>query len=96
MRRLKLMADYYCFPLWDLTEGNYGDVDPSTLPISAQLQTDLLSWADIYDSILVVDDPRSSAFPNESARQNFQRRGQELGERLALELGDAYSVEVRV
>ena len=35
MNAIKLMADYGCWPLWDMTPGEYGNVDPADVPISA-------------------------------------------------------------
>ena len=41
MRRLKLMADYGCHPLWGTVDPEIGDLDPASLPLSAALVADL-------------------------------------------------------
>jgi len=56
----------------------------------------LAEWAAIYDSTLNMDDPASSGFPSEQAEVEFKVQGERLGDLLRRELGDGYSVEVRI
>ncbi len=34
MKRIKLMADYDCYPLWLDSDDEVGNIDPDVLPIS--------------------------------------------------------------
>ncbi|MFI5896482.1 hypothetical protein ACIA5D_40920 [Actinoplanes sp. NPDC051513] len=82
-----MMTDYDCFPLWRRDETGTTNVDPVSLPISAELAAALLAWADEYDETLDRDDPIRSGFADEAAAEAFDTRGRELARRLAGELG---------
>lgn len=90
-KKLKLMADYGCFPLWswDYPEFN---VDPCSLPLSNGLIADLCQWQDRYDAILNWDDPASSGFPTPEAETAFRTDGARLARRLQTELGSGFQV----
>jgi hypothetical protein len=45
MKNIKLMADYQCHPLWNMSPGEYGDINPDDLPISQELKDQLNAWA---------------------------------------------------
>lgn len=92
MRAIKLMADYYCFPLWNNSPVEVGNIDPESLPLSSDLKARLNDWSEKYDSILNDDDPASSGFETREDEQNFIREGKELAECLQAELGDSYQV----
>lgn len=96
MRTLKLMADYDCFPLWEASPGQVGNIDPETLNISAELKGDLAEWARFFDQTLNRDDPANSGFASTEAENAFKMQGRTLGERLQTELGAAYVVKVKV
>jgi hypothetical protein len=87
-REIKLMADYAAWPLWS-TDGN---VDPATLPISAEIQARLDAWAEAFDASLNPDDPRTSRFPTPEAALEFNEHGLALWHDLQRELGSAYIV----
>lgn len=93
MRRLKLMADYDCLPLWGTTAEEIGEVDPADLPISATLVADLGRWAEVFDATLDRDDPLRSGFGSPEAAAAFRTEGERLAERLRRELGDGWSIE---
>ena len=88
--KIKLMADYQCYPLWDVE--NVGNIDPNKLPISAVLKKYLNLWAECYDEILVLEEPRLSAFKNEMEALAFEAQGQFLWRHLQKELGDTYKI----
>lgn len=92
MRTLKLMADYFCFPLWEVSSDVVGDVDPSSLPISEELQNQLMQWAAAYDAILNMEDPASTDFKSEEERVVFEREGYRLASALRQELGSNFKV----
>lgn len=92
MRRLKLMADYECHPLWGTVAAEIGDVDPASLPISAALVADLAAWAAAYDATLDRADPAASGFATDEAAAAFRARGAVLARRLEAELGAGYEI----
>ena len=93
MRRIKLMADYHCWPLWtvDTETDGFGDVDPDTLPISDLLKQDLMAWAQQLDAALDWNDPAGTVWPA-GFWTRFNARGAALAERLRAELGPEVEV----
>lgn len=96
MKIIKLMADYQCYPLWDVTPGHYGDLNPETLPISTALQKSLMDWARVYDSTLNIDDPVSSGFASNDELQTFKEQGLQLADQMREELGSNFAVVVNI
>jgi hypothetical protein len=92
MRKIKLMADYFCFPLWEVSTEVFGDIDPNTLPISEKLQNQLMQWAAVYDGILNMEDPASTDFKSEDDRRAFEEEGYRLAQALQTELGENFEV----
>ena len=64
MKKIKLMPDYGCFPIWGMDDDNFGNIDPYSLPISKSLAEELLGWANKYDKTLNIDEPINSGFEN--------------------------------
>ena len=92
-KRIKLMADYGCDPLWWMVgSGKAGDIDPTTLPLKPETIERLQKWAAIYDGILNQDDPASSDFENSAAELAFDREGIKLWHLLRKELSPEYEV----
>ena len=89
-RRIKLLADYHCHPLWSPDDPE--NVDPAALPLTAETQAALRSWADAYDATLDLDDPASAGFAGDAERAAFDREGARLAEVLRHELGPAFEV----
>ncbi len=92
-RRLKLMADYDCHPLWGVSADDLGDVDPAGLPISAELVAALAAWAAEFDATLDRDDPASSGFVDAATAAAFTAQGAALAARLADELGAEWQID---
>ena len=92
MRVLKVSADYQCYPLWDATPGEFGNIDPRDLPISSELAVRLINWARRFDATLNEDDPVSSGFNSNEDEIEFCNEGRELEKLLQIELGVEYSV----
>lgn len=93
--RIKVMADYGCWPLWHDDGGEVGNIDPNTLPLSEGLVSALMSWATRLDDALNSDDPGNTQWPD-GFRENFNREGRKLTERLRNELGSAYEVSEKL
>ena len=91
-KRIKLMADYDCFPLWAESGDLSPNIDPRTLSLSATTVAALLGWADRYDATLNRDDPKESGFSTPSEAQDFERQGLQLWSTLQHELGAEFQV----
>lgn len=96
MIAIKLMADYQCYPLWNVSQGEVGNIDPNDLPISAELRRELMEWADLYDSTFNDNDPSCSEFKNETEEFEFRKTSKELGSRLSCELGSGFTVITKI
>jgi hypothetical protein len=96
MRTVKLMSDYGCHALWEASLGEVGNIDPASLPISADLQHALALWAECYDRTLNQDDPRASGFASDEEEALFKSKGLSLAARLRDELGHGYTVTVHL
>jgi hypothetical protein len=92
MRKLKLMADYQCYPLWNLSPGDYENLSPESLPISTALRDALNAWADQYDLTLDLSDPSTAGFDSRESANRFVATGHALLARLREELGPGYDV----
>jgi hypothetical protein len=96
MKTIKLMPDYQCFPLWEASPGEVGNINPEDLPISPDLKAQLAAWAKIYDATLNIDDPACSGFQSDEAEAEFKRVGNDLGQRLRGELGPDFTVRIKI
>ncbi|MHA6881640.1 hypothetical protein [Ralstonia pseudosolanacearum] len=96
MRQIKVMADYQCHPVWELSPGAYGDIDPNTLPISDGLKQKLTDWVASFDETLDIEDPANSGFTSTEVEAAFKARGIQLAEQLQRELGPGFMVSVKV
>ncbi|ECI6492950.1 hypothetical protein AH716_004578 [Salmonella enterica subsp. enterica] len=92
MKKLKFMADYYCYPLWLSGDDEVGNVDPDSLPISALLKEELKIWATQYDATLNLDDPANSGFLSKEEEVLFKQKGRYLMSKLQEELGKDYEI----
>jgi hypothetical protein len=90
--RLKLMADYESFPLWQSAPDSPANIDPETLPLSSETRELLKRWAATYDATLNRVDPVASGFESGQAEAEFDRQGMELRAKIQEELGDDYKL----
>ena len=86
-RRIKLMADYGCYPLWALDAGKIGNFSPYYLYVSLELENDLWAWAAEFDMSLNADDPANSKWSAERHREHIEQ-GLALARRIKGELPD--------
>lgn len=96
MKCIKLMADYQCYPLWNMPPGEYRDMAPEELPISPSLVSRLYAWARMFDATLNMEDPRESGFHSDGAQAEFKREGYRLAEQLKTELGPEFIVTTHI
>jgi hypothetical protein len=87
-KRIKLMPDYGCSPLWEYADGDLvANPQPDELPLSDGLRAALRRWAEAYDATLKPEDPRASGFAAPAAEAAFEANGQRLWKQLREELG---------
>jgi hypothetical protein len=90
LKKIKLMPDYQCFPLWNLEEVD--NIDPKDLPIKKDLIDALYKWAETFDSILNWTDPSLSGFKSEQEAKDFETEGIRLWLLLREQLKPNYAV----
>jgi multisubunit Na+/H+ antiporter MnhC subunit len=86
-KRIKVMADYQCDPLWALDEERYGCFAPEMLDLSPQLAADLNAWAVAYDTSRNLDDPANSHW-TDAQHAAHAAEGRRLAGRLKRERPD--------
>jgi hypothetical protein len=92
-KKLKLMADYQCHPIWIAAEeGGFKNINPATLPLTQKTIERLQEWSNIYNSSLNLEDPHNSGFLNDQETTDFELEGILLWRRLREELGYDYEV----
>ena len=90
--KIKLMADYECYPLWWTGSDKAGDIDPETMPLSKETISRLQKWADIYDAKLDWQDPANSPDLSPEEEAAFGKEGISLWKQLQKELAPNYEV----
>lgn len=90
IRKIRLMADYQYFPLWEMDD--VGDIDPNELPLSEEIITRLLKWQKIYDETMNWDAPTMSNFASKNELIAFEIEGISLWNELQKELGEDYQI----
>jgi hypothetical protein len=93
MKKVRLMADYGCDPLWKQPPYGVGTLSPESLPISEPLRKALHDWASEYDRTLDRIYPPDSGFDTQEAANNFTATGYILLEKLKEELGSEYEID---
>ena len=86
VRRIKVMADYGCHPLWS-ADDRYLNLAPAALRLSDDLAWALDDWAEAHATAIDPDDPTKDLWTAEQ-RQAHAREGGRLAARLAGERRD--------
>lgn len=95
MKKLRLVTDYFCYPVFHddgTSSGEYGDIDPRTLPISEELAHDLIEWQSWFERGVDMNDPGNSKGMSAAESELFKKQGYDLLERLRGELSSEYEV----
>ncbi len=95
-KKIKLMADYQCYPLWWDEPTRWGDINPATLPLDAETILRLKKWADAMNATLTLADPASSGFPTQQEKEAFEQEGIEIFMLLEEELASEYEVSYQM
>jgi len=91
--RVRVMAEYQCFPIWRDEPTGVSNVAPAALGLSDRLASQLHLWAHRFDGTLNRADPDSSGFVDSASKDAFYADGLELARQMREELG--HTVEVR-
>lgn len=91
-RRIKLMADYDCWPLWGMETEDIGNIDPGDLPLTEETVAGLTRWSQEFDARLDRADPARSRPLSPGEEERFEREGQALWRQLQRELGSGFEV----
>jgi len=92
-KKIELLADYGCSPLWEYEDNDLVDnAPPSEYPLSEATIERLLNWQKIYDGIIDWDDPAAADFASVQEEIVFEREGISLWLQLQKELGDEYEI----
>jgi hypothetical protein len=86
-RRILVMSEYQCDPLWTHDPGRNGTISPRDLPLSESLIADLQAWADSYDGSFNFEELNSPHWSGERYAAH-DAAGLALGRRLKRELPD--------
>jgi hypothetical protein len=91
-RRIKLMWDYQCWPLWEPGSEHYA-LKPDSLPLSQATKDRLARWAAIPDAKLSkhMENPPDIIWTAEESRA-FEVEGRALWTILQRELGAGFHV----
>ena len=91
--KLKLMADYGCFPTWLYGPDGLHNISPETLDIPDNLILILDEWAEGYEETYDLDDPVNSSCNSDREQEKFVDDGKDLAILLKRYLGGRYSIE---
>lgn len=91
-KKIRLMADYGCYPLWWDEPDQVGDLDPKSLPLTQEIIQRLYNWADAFDARLDFDDPDNSPEVTPEQTETFESEGLSLWQQLQKELFPDYEV----
>ena len=83
MLAIKLMADFGCWPLWDLNDAR--NIDPESLPLSESLIDDLDRWVEMFEEDFEWGSAASSEW-DPSHLDRFEAEGVRLWRCLIQEL----------
>ena len=92
MRKIKLMADYDCYPLWEIFSDGMENIAPSSLLLPKSLAVKLDLWGEKYDKTMNQEDPSTSGFGSNHSLAAFEIEGKALYGELKQELGDDFIV----
>jgi hypothetical protein len=86
-RRILVMSEYECDPLWTHDPGRSGTISPRDLPLSDQLIMDLDAWAQSYNGSFNLDDLSTPKW-SDAQYLAHDEAGLALARRLKRELPD--------
>ncbi|MGL5130974.1 MAG: type II toxin-antitoxin system Phd/YefM family antitoxin [Planktothrix sp.] len=91
-KKIRLMTDYGCYPLWWDEPDQVGDLDPESLPLTQETIKRLYNWADAFEARLNLADPSDSPEVKPEEVERFEGEGLSLWKQLNQELAPDYEV----
>jgi hypothetical protein len=91
-KKIKLMLDYGCYPLWWYDSEQVGNIDPKSLPLSSEMIQHLTELAEKNDATLNWDDPSESEELTEAEIRKLDKELSLLKIKLQKELYPDYEV----
>ena len=91
-KKIRLMTDYGCYPLWWDEPDQVGDLDPESLPLTQETIQRLYHWADAFEARLNLADPSDSPEVTPEEVERFEWEGLSLWKQLHQELAPDYEV----
>ncbi len=91
-QKIKLMPDYYCYPLWGLDPDNIGNINPETLSLLPDTIHRLKAYSEAYETGLNWDYPPDSPETTKEEIEAYERDGMSLWLELQKELAPDYEV----
>jgi hypothetical protein len=91
-KKIKLMLDYGCSPLWWYESEKVGNIDPSQLPLSQEIIKNLEDLAMENDQCLNWDDPANTEEATTTEIEYFEQKLISLWQQLQTELSPQYQV----
>lgn len=89
MPKLRIVADYSCWPIWD-EEGEMNE--PSDYPLSKKTIDGLNQWQAKIDATLDLVNGEQSGFKTKQEWDAFEQEGRQLAQQMQEELGEEYEI----
>ncbi|MEI8633219.1 hypothetical protein P4S72_16590 [Vibrio sp. PP-XX7] len=86
------MADYECYPIWEILEDGVDNIDPDSLHLPQDIRDSLIHWSQRYDDTLDANNPQKSGFTSTELEDEFETEGKRLFEILKKRLSETYIV----
>ena len=92
MRTIRVMADYGCYPLWEVSSDGLSNINPEELPISSTLKARLNLWSQKYEQTFDEEYPPDSGFSSLEEEEYFKTEGLLILNDLKLELASQFEI----
>lgn len=96
MKKIIIMSEYKCYPLWESKADGLANFEAYELDIPYKLAERIEGWGDQFESTYNIDDPVSSGFKTEDEKSRFVETGKVLMQELHTALGQDFMIEYRM
>lgn len=91
-KRIRLSADYQCWPLWWDGQEEAGEISPDQLLLNPETVNRIEKWADWFDSWMDFENAPDGKDPDDEEFESFEWEGIEIWKSLRKELAPDYEV----
>jgi len=95
MKKIIIMSEYQCFPLWEAKDGGLQNFEAYSLSIPKEVAKRIELWGDLYENTYLKEDPDSSGFKSEQKRESFIQSGYEILHELRSHINEETQIEYR-